>query len=344
MRTQYPAASKKQIWVDKLWLEVESQLWIRKFMGTDTNSIIQVRRDLEKVAGNQINFFLGLEMDADPIIGDDWLEGRETAIAIYGDAVTIDRARQATVSKGVMDAKGSGFNFASISKEFLARWLRGWIDKSWFRVLSGDTTFTFATDATAPTSNRIVYGGDATTTADLDANDWLGTYEISRLKHLAQEADPMIPPLVIDGEERYVLFIGRNTHFKLKLSDTSYASAINYAYQGKGDAHPLISGAMVDWDGVLVYVSPHILRYSDWGSGANLGGEVNLLCGAQAGLFAVGGGDEWKEKDFDYGDKPGHALAKNLGFKKAKFTDMNEDYGVIVMKSYAPTPAATAHS
>lgn len=330
--------------MDKLWIEVERELFIRRFMGTDENNIIQVKKDLMKVSGNKINFFLGVDIDADPIVGDEWLEGRESEIGIYADAVTIDRARQGTISKGAMDQKGSGFNFASISKTFLKRWLRGWIDKSWFRVLSGDTSFTFATAATAPTTNRMYWGGNATSKATIAAEDWLGTYEISRMKHMALEADPKIPPLIIGGKEHYVMFIGRNQHFYMVRNDTTYTTAIAAAYNAKGSEYPLISGAVVDWDGVLIYVSDNIMRWSDYGSGGTLVAERAILCGAQAGLMALGGNDEWKEKDFDYGDKPGHALGKNIGFKKAKFTDVAEDYGVICIDTYAPDPIAVAHS
>lgn len=339
--TEFPSGSKLQVWLAKLWATVESYLWLAKFMGEDENNIIQVKTDLSKKRGNQINFYLQGVIDSEPVVGDDWLEGRESAIPIFGDAVTIDRARQAAIPKGAMDIKGSPFDFRSMSRIALARWLKHWIEKSWFRVLSGDTTFTFATAATAPTTGRLFWGGNATGTADMASGDWLGLYEIARLKVEAGKADPQVAPLIIDGKEFFVLFIGKNQMFHLRENDTGFATLMNAAYNGAGKDHPVIAGADFVYEGVAVHQSDYILKWNDAGGGTDPR-ERALLCGAQAGLFALGGNDEWNESSFDYGDKVGTALGKNMGYKKAVFD--SKDYGVLAIDTWAPEPVGVAHT
>ena len=341
-----PSASKIQIWTAKLWAMVESELWLAKFMGEGVNNVIQVSTELSKKRGDTINFFLQGQIDAEPVVGDAWLEGREAGIKIYPDKVTIDRARQAVIPEGVMDLKGSPFNFQTIARDALARWLRQWIETSWFRVLSGDTSFTFATNGTAATTNRHLWGGDAVSKATIDSADWLGTYEISRMKTLAKKANPKIAPLIVDGMEKYILFIGENQHFYLKQNDTDYVSAMEEAYRGTKSKHPLITGATVDWDGVLIHVTDKVMKWTDAGASTPpvLVMERAVFCGAQAGLMAIGGQDEWNQSSFDYGDKVGHALGKNLGYKKAKFTGQDEDHAVMIMDTYAPEPVGVAHT
>lgn len=84
-----------KLWSKRLNVEVLKSTWLTRFMGSSQSSIIQVKDELGKSAGDKVTFGLRMQMTGDGIQGDSTLEGNEEALVTYTDALYIDQLRHA---------------------------------------------------------------------------------------------------------------------------------------------------------------------------------------------------------------------------------------------------------
>lgn len=64
-------------------------------MGPNASSIIQIKDETTKSAGDKITYGLRMQMSGAGVIGDGTLEGQEESLTVYSDAVVIDQLRHA---------------------------------------------------------------------------------------------------------------------------------------------------------------------------------------------------------------------------------------------------------
>ena len=82
----HPLAQK--LWSSRLFHEVMKESWVGKFMGEDSNSLIQVLGDTQKSAGDRITVGLRMLLTGTGVQGDDTQEGNEEALTLYSDYST----------------------------------------------------------------------------------------------------------------------------------------------------------------------------------------------------------------------------------------------------------------
>ena len=85
----HPLAVK--LWSKKLFHEALKTTWVYKFLGTNTNSVVQVVEDLRKSAGDRVRNGLRMLLTGDGIQGDGTLEGNEESLVTFFDDSFIDR-------------------------------------------------------------------------------------------------------------------------------------------------------------------------------------------------------------------------------------------------------------
>ncbi len=306
-------------WASDLWLELPEQVFWNQYMGKDANSIIQTKQDLEGQPGDKITFTLARQLSGAAVTGDSTLEGNEEAISFYSDDVTIDQYRNAVRLKGKLSERRTAFSQRQTAKTLLKDWLADLIDDSIFTALS-----------TSPTATRAVYGGDATSTATIEATDYLTLALITKAKTKARKATPQIFPVKIDGGDYFLLVVSPDVIHDLKTADPAWAQAQREA-QARGNSNPLFSGAEGIWDGVVIRSSVRVSVATNWGAGTNLNGAENLFLGRQAGAFAWGAKPSWTEKSFDYANKVGYSIAAIFGVTKAVFNSV--DHGMLTVRT-----------
>ena len=84
-----------KLWSKRLAVEVLKNVWAARFMGPTSSSIIQIKDETSKSAGDRITYGLRMQLSGTGVIGDGTLEGQEEALTTFSDAVLINQLRHA---------------------------------------------------------------------------------------------------------------------------------------------------------------------------------------------------------------------------------------------------------
>lgn len=353
---------QKTVWSMDLWKAARNYSFINKFMGKDSNSMIQHITELKKSEkGARAVITLLADLEGDGVAGDRTLEGNEEAMKSYDQVIRIDQLRHANRHEGRMADQKSVVEFRNNSRDLLAYWLGERLDQLAFLTLSGvsysyktngaarvgsDLPFLeFAADVAAPTSKRRLRW-DATAsalvengaTSAVEADDTPSYKMLVALKAYAK--DQYLRGIKsAGGEEVFHVFMTPKAMAKLKI-DPDYIANLRYA-QTRGDSNELFTGSAVKVDGLIIHEFRHVFNTAGltsgvdkWGAGNLIDGCQVLFCGAQALAMADIGNPTWVEKGFDYENQQGVSTAKIAGFLKPKFNSIYagntvQDFGVI---------------
>lgn len=91
-----------KLWSKKLFHEALKQTFMSRYMGEDSNSLVQVKNELKKSAGDKITVGLRMQLSGQGVQGDATLEGNEESLTTYTMAPVIDQLRHAVRSAGKM--------------------------------------------------------------------------------------------------------------------------------------------------------------------------------------------------------------------------------------------------
>ncbi|MES2488548.1 MAG: N4-gp56 family major capsid protein [Pseudomonadota bacterium] len=345
METNFAALQPKQklVWSRDLWQGARDQMYLKKFVGSSSGSMIQRITELTKTEkGEQCIFQLVAELQDDGQTGDSDREGNEEAMQAFSQIINIDLLTHSVKNKGKMSDQRSVINFRETAKDRLAYWLANRIDQLGILTLSGIgyqyntdgsarsssafPSLAFAADVKPPSSKRALMfqGGNLlpSNTGAIAATDRLTYKAIVKAKAYANEH--YIRPLMADGKEYFVCLLRPGSFAQLK-QDPDYVRAVTNVAAKQGTDSPWFTGGTVTIDGIvfhehrLVYTTKGIADGGKWGAGGHVDGTRTLLCGAQAMGMADLGAPEWNEKDFDYGAKQGINVDKMFGLLKPQF-------------------------
>lgn len=329
--TKISTALQMKAWAKDTWQSGLDLTFFKKFMGSGSDSIIQIRNELQKGKGDTINIPLCMPLKAAGIHGDNTLEGFEEELIYRDFNVAIDQIRNAVRIAGKFEEQKTQINMRQDAKTALARWLSTLVDKMIFTELS-----------TSPSADRTIYGGNATSIGSIVATNKFTAELIGKAKRVAlADERTMIKPVNINGADTYVMVIDQYQARDLK-ADQKWLDAQQNA-NIRGEKNPIFSGALGMYDGVVVHESNRVVREAAGsGSGANRTMVSHgLFLGTQAAVFAVGNNPTWNEKMFDYDNQVGFAFGRIFGIKKAEFdygtAGVKTDFGVInVLTSSQP--------
>lgn len=325
---------RKVLYEKELLIEAIEEMWLSKFMSQKGNSPILVKNDFTKDKGDRITYGLAVKLTGEGTDGDDELEGNEEEYSVYDQTLYINQKRNAVRLKGRMDEQKSAYNMRSTAKTLIGTWLSEIIEKECFRKAGGLTDYTFSNTPVAPSSNRVVYGGNATSDSDIDSGDGMTLQLIFKVASKAATSSPKLQPIRYKGKNWFVFVIHPYQKYSL-IQDNDYLTFMKDA-EVRGKENPLISGADAVVDNVIIHVHNYIPTFSTWGATSDQPGARALLLGAQAIAFGIGAaGAGWNEKEFDYGNKWAIACGRVFGVQKTIFN--SEDFGVIAVDTYAAT-------
>ena len=284
-----------QQWTAQLYKKYQEQTFFSRFKGTDENSIVQVKRELQKQAGDAIMFGLAGTLSGAGVSGNTPLSyastggagtGVEEAMTFYNQQVKIDQIRNGVRIAGAMDEKRVAFNLRNQAKMQLTDWMARNEDAALFTALSGASSVTL--DATAFSLDAIV--------------------EMKKEAMFPSGSTKKIRPITINGGEE-VFVLGINPADALTLKQSDDWKTINSSADVRGEMNKLYTGALGEWNGIIIH------EHSGFTAG------TPVLMGAQALFLAYGNEIIYGEETFDYGNQTGFMIGSIRGIELAVFND-----------------------
>lgn len=363
MLTDFGALSsqQKKVWSALAWQAGRDQSF---FMGSkgfmseglkDTSKPIHYVNELtETDRGTKCVLTLVQDLQGDGVVGDNELEGKEEQITVDDIEIQLDQLRHAVKNKGKFSEQKTVLRFRSIAKDKLAYWMASTTDELFFltasgvaytKELDGSTRsasselpqLAFAADVAAPTTNRKLYAGTATSTSTLTTADKMSWNLLVRAKSFAVRK--RINPIRVNGKPTYIIVMSAEEARDLKL-DNDYRTAVAQAAE-RGKANELFTGAFANVDGLVLYEHNRVYNTLGASSGQKYGaagtvdGAQALLFGAQALGYAKIKDPEWTESDNkDYDNRTGVGYGCMFGMVKPQFQSIfdansTEDFAII---------------
>ena len=339
-----------KLWAKKLFVEAIQQTWFRNFISEDGNNVIQQLDDAEKSAGDTVNFGLRMQLIGAGVQGDGVLEGQEEALTTYADKILIDQLRHAVNVGGRMTQQRVPFELREEGRLGLQDWWANRMDTAFFNHLCGNTMQTntayTGNNSTIAPSRTILPSGVANEGA-LGSSNTFNINLIDNAVELAYTVSPLIRPIKVEGEEKYVAFLHPFQVTDMRTSTTAgqwldieKAAATG----GEVSDNPIYTGALGEYNGCVLHKAYRITPCIS--SGAYIADTARaVVCGAQAGALAFGRGDSketftWVEELFDYGNMLGISAGSIFGIKKAVFN--SNDFGTMVISTWAAPHAGQA--
>jgi N4-gp56 family major capsid protein len=314
-------ALTRKAWAKKWWMEAktESYFYENGFVGASSDNIIVEFADLEKDQGDVIYLGQIRELSGGGVANDGAMENAEEAPLTYDNSVTLTQIRNAVRTAGrEMEMRPSDNGIREHAKELLRRWMAAKIDQDIFTALGASCT-------------KILYGGDATATTDIEAGDYMTLSLISKAVTYAKKAQPrIIGPNVKGKSMSGVIVMAPDQAFDLSERDAAWAQAQREA-QKRGDDNPIFSGALGIHKNCAIHDHTRIALAATWG-GSTLTGAQALFLGVQAGAIAYSKKKIWEEKTFDYQNKAGFCIGSIYGVSKSVFN--SADIAVVGVSTY----------
>ena len=91
-----------KLWSRKTMQEALKMTLANRFSGEDSDSLLQLKDETSKSAGDRITTILRMQLTGNGIAGDNSLEGNEESLVTYTQNVLIDQLRHAVRSGGEM--------------------------------------------------------------------------------------------------------------------------------------------------------------------------------------------------------------------------------------------------
>lgn len=317
--TTVPANLQAKIYLAETLKEAKSKSFLNMFISEKGDSLVKLRKDPAKNPGDTMYIPLAMQLSADPILGDATAEGNEESQTMYEQSVTVQQKRFPWRSEGMNEEQKAAY---SVREQ--AKWALG------ERIAVYEDTQFFTKMGTTLTSGEVVWTGSNTAVGTIAASDKLTLATIQKAKRAAKMHSPMIEPIMVDGKPLYIFFA--HTYAMRDLwTDSAFLNAHYYANL-RGDKNPIISGAEVLIDGVLIYEHNRVKWTTDGASSARVA--YNFLAGKNCAVKAEAKAPFWKEKWFDYDNQLGILVGTHNTIEKSKYN--SHDYGAMLV----PTGAA----
>jgi hypothetical protein len=339
------------------------------YTGTTTNNVVFIKEGRQK-----INIPLVTRLKGAGVAGSSTLRGSGEQISNYAFELTPTYFRHA-VEFDREEMEKPNIDLMTAARPLLMDWAmekqRNDTTQALGAIWNGTTYANYgsATNAAMDTwltnnSDRVLFGASKSNASTLDmstslgnidtTNDKLSADMMSIAKRIAQQADPHIRPLRVEGDkEAFVCF-----HDTYAFRNLSQDSAIRQAQREvSGKAEPIFKGGGFQYDNIWHIEIPEIADLIDgaggvvgqWGAGATANGlhtagngssrvGVSFLCGQQALGYGLGQRPRIVvDREWDYGFQPGVAVELKHELRKAYYN--LKQHGIVTIFSSAAVDA-----
>jgi len=339
-----------KLWAKKLAHEALKETYFGKFMGPGSDNMIQLKSETSTNAGDKVTFGLRMQLSGDGVTEAQNLMGNEESLTTYSDSVLVNELAHAVRvrNKNTIDAQRVPFNLRDEAKMGLKDWFANRFDTAMFNhlaeyTLTTDSRYTGNNAIVAPASSRIYRTtGSDDVTVNGDSTKTMNLQVIDYLVEKAYTATPLIRPLKVGGENKFIMFLHdyQITDLRTNTNSGQWLDIQKAALQGGiGSKSPIYTGALGEYNGVILHRSNRIPNGISNAGAAQTSTRRAVFCGAQAGAvafgkqFSDGVHYKWIEELFDYERELGVSAQTIWGVKKTIFNSV--DFGAIVATTYA---------
>lgn len=341
-----PLAVKR--WSSDLMKEALKKTFALQFMGTDSNSLIQIKTELNKGPGDRITFGIRQQLSGAGIEGDNTLEGEEEALVTYTQNITINQLRHGVRSSGEMSEQRVPFSVRTEARDGLSDWWADRMDSWWINQVTGntaqaDTRYTGMQAVSAPDADHQVFAGAATAESSLSATTGMrfSLAMIDRAVEKAKTGVNTMRPVMVGSKSMYVALVHPRqvTALRISAASSQWQDIQQAVLQGgRIDENPIFTGAAGIYNDTIIHTSTRIPLVVGATTGTSDVARAVLL-GAQSACMAFGKKSgkntfSWYEELFDYGNKLGVKAGCVGGLVKTRFN--GSDFAAVTMSSYEP--------
>jgi N4-gp56 family major capsid protein len=340
-----------------------------KMMGDGKRAKRPIQRidDLESDAGDAITVDLLMPMRMEPVIGADTLDGKEEALRYYTDRLLIDQVRGGADIGDRMTRKRTLRMIREDALEAMKDWWARLFDELFFihlsaargtgagYIWSAANPFFNVNTLSAPDAQHLMYAGAATSVATITSGMPMDLRLVDRCVARAEtmggdSTDELsMVPCEVEGESKYVMLMHTFQFDALKSSINAgqWLDIQKAAAAAQGQKNPIYTGALGEYNGVIMHKHRNVVQFNNYGAGANLPAARALFMGSQAAFIAFGSPGtglrfDWTEEVKDHGDKVKIGSNSIFGVKKAVYksadNSITRDFGVIAVDTYAVNP------
>lgn len=353
----------RKLWSTNLVVAVAREsYWQRKYMGTgeETTQPVMMLTELEREAGQQIQYDLSLQIGGAPAEGDEKVEGSGEQLRFASDSVFINQARKAVSCGGRMTRKRTVHDLRKIGRNRLKEYWARLYDEQFFMYAAGargiNPDFNFPLGYTgrannpfqAPDAAHLLYG-DGTSLATLTS---AGTMSRTLIERANTRVDTMgggtsdeaeVQPIRIAGGQHYVCVMHPWQFHSLKVSTATndWMDIYKALTTAEGRNNPIFQGGEGMIGGTILHKHKAVVRFNNYGAGGSLPAARALFLGRQALVCAYGSPGSgqrmsWSEKELDHGNDIEIAAGAIFGIKKNQYE--GRDFGMLSLDTYAVDP------
>lgn len=335
--------------------------WNSKFMSSGKTPTMPIWRltDLEKMRGVSVDFHLSMQLKGKPVQGNQKADGTAEALDNYTDLVYVDKLRKVVSAGSKNDQSKTMLELREIGRARQSEYMIRLFDETITMYLAGsrgsnddfieDTTFTgYAGNSfVAPDAKHQMFGGEATSQANMTADDKFGLKLIDQAIAKAKRQGggtagiPKLQAPKVGGKKRFLCVIDPIQEFDLRREqgELGWAQLTKYLAMGSGQGESnFVKDALGIYRDVVIQVHEATIRFNNYGANANLNAARALFCGIQAAVLAMGQPGQantftWEEEWKDFNEVLEICTGTRWGVKKTTFNGY--DFGVFAMDTAA---------
>lgn len=317
---------KKQ-WEELKFRETRKKMYIEKFMGSTSDSLIYEQTKLLKDKGDLITFTIFPRVSAPVILGSTGqsVEGKEGKIEFFTDSINLEEYKTGfRYAANGLDEQRPVFSVSDENAQALNQWSSELMDDLWFKAI-------------LETPSRIVYGGAATQLSELNGGTTLTPQLIRRLAALArsgfangsnERSTYPFRPVMINGRGYFVLLVHPYACYDLK-NNAEYQKYLLEARE-RSKENPIFTGALAIIDDVIIHEHENV-TIAETSSGSGIYYCKGIFMGAGSSIWAWGKRPVTVDKSFGYEEERGLVRKFISKTKKTQFkytaAGSKEDYG-----------------
>lgn len=353
--TSHPLAVK--VWAKKAFMDAVKPTLYGMLSGKSDRSIIQMRDELGRAPGDRVRFHIRLLPTGTGVQDSEVLEGTEEGLDYKNFDLNLGEKRKAFKVELNLSERRVMMDVRADMKSAKQEWLEDYLDVTFIEYMTGvgqgvGGASKYHTSGPlggnpllAPSIDRIVYGGNATSKADLDVTDTMSFTTLNKLAEKAKLASPTMRKAMFQGKSCWLVILHpyQVTSLRENTGNLQWGDILKASMSGGGD-NMFEHETLGMYRDMMLIESTRIPLFADYGAGGNVLAARALFLGAQAGVISHGLNTDDKgklktvEKEMDYGKHLGSGDTLIWGMQKTRFQDQS-DFAVFAIDT-AAAPAA----